>query len=112
MVRGVPPGAAGGGVLGVHVQVEEMLESDARRDQAKLASALLQEFDGLPKLALRDIVLLDDRHERLQEVASDGLEAGIAAALAESAGAIKQALHGCTSDYVGHRSLPCVDLWS
>ena len=91
---------------GARTPVESRYVLDARRDQAKLTSAFLQEFDGLPKLTLRDIVLFNDRHERLQEVASDALEAGIAAAFSEAAGAVKQTLHGCTSDYIDHEPLP------
>src|SRR6185437_14138468 len=86
-------GAASGSVLGVHLKVKEMLEADAGRDQTKLAGAVLQKFDGLSELALRDIVLLYNGHRGLQEVAGDGFEARIAAALAKAAGAVEQALH-------------------
>ena len=69
-----------------------MLESDAGRDKAELACALLQEADRLPKFALADVVPDDHGHRGLEQIAYYGLEAGVAAFQIGAASAVKQRL--------------------
>ena len=69
-----------------------MLESDAGRDQAELACALLQEADRLPKFALTDVLPDDRDHRGLEQIAHNGLEAGVTAFLIGAASAVEQRL--------------------
>jgi hypothetical protein len=101
--------ASGLGILGIHVEVEEMFQPRARRDQPRFMPQSSQIADGGPELVFGNVVAHDDAHRGLQQVAHDHLEARIAACHIHPAGLVEQRLNGGGLDEIfGHLFSPVV----
>src|SRR5262249_17215990 len=85
-------GATGLRVFRVHEQIEEVLESRARYQQAEFRRTLLQEVDGAPEFVLADVVPNDDFRTGLDDVANDRLQTRIPAALIKARRLVEQCL--------------------
>ena len=81
---------SGFGILGIHVQINKVLNADARRDQAEFARTFLQENQRLPEFAFAYVMFFNRYHNRLEQIACNCLETCIAARFGNAAGAIEQ----------------------